>query len=115
MQTNHHRRFKSRFSDLVDFRPVDGSPAQETRERRRFGPGGRAVREGKADVQFQCCPPNKGLTELTELANVRHVMLPQAQLDKVTKKTFDFATLPVREFMIRERRKLGEGHPAERD
>ena len=61
-----------------------------------FGPGGRAVREGKADVQFQCCPPNKGLTELTELANVRHVALPQAQLDKVTNSTSAYSQIMVK-------------------
>lgn len=49
-----------------------------------FGPGGRAVREGKADAQLQCCAPNKGLTELTELANVRAVTIPKNQLDTVT-------------------------------
>ena len=49
-----------------------------------FGPGGRAVREGKADVQMQCCAPNKGLTELTELADVRAVSIPKNQLDRIT-------------------------------
>lgn len=68
-----------------DFKPVYLS----------FGPGGRAVREGKADVQFQCCPPNKGLTELTELAKVRHVALPQSQLDVVTSSTSAYAQMMV--------------------
>ena len=49
-----------------------------------FGPGGRAIREGKADAQLQCCWPNKGLTELTELADVRAVRFPQRQLDGIT-------------------------------
>ena len=49
-----------------------------------FGPGGRAVREGKADAQLQCCWPNKGLTELTELADVRAVRIPKNQLDAIT-------------------------------
>ncbi|MDA0652447.1 MAG: TAXI family TRAP transporter solute-binding subunit [Proteobacteria bacterium] len=49
-----------------------------------FGPGGRAVREGKADVQLQCCWPNKGLTELAELADARAVSIPQKQLDMIT-------------------------------
>jgi TRAP transporter TAXI family solute receptor len=60
-----------------------------------FGPGGRAVREGKADVQFQCCWPNKGLTELTELADVRHVKFPKKQLDKVTNSTSAYGQMVV--------------------
>ncbi|MBT3536374.1 MAG: TAXI family TRAP transporter solute-binding subunit [Rhodospirillaceae bacterium] len=60
-----------------------------------FGPGGRAVREGKADVQFQCCPPNKGLTELTELANVRHVKISQSQLNTVTGSTSAYGQIMV--------------------
>lgn len=69
-----------------DFRPIYLS----------FGPGGRAVREGKADVQFQCCPPNKGLTELTELANVRHVKISQSQLDTVTGSTSAYGQIMVK-------------------
>ena len=61
-----------------------------------FGPGGRAVREGKADVQWQCCPPNKGLTELTELANVRHVQFPQKQLDLVPNTTSAYSQMMVK-------------------
>jgi TRAP transporter TAXI family solute receptor len=38
-----------------------------------FGPGGRAVKDGKADVQLQCCIPNGAMTELSELAKVRAV------------------------------------------
>ncbi len=38
-----------------------------------FGPGGRAVKDGKADAQLQCCIPNGGLTELSELSKVRAV------------------------------------------
>jgi len=48
-----------------------------------FGPGGRAVREGKADAQLQCCVPNGGLTELSELANVRTVEMPADQLTRI--------------------------------
>lgn len=40
-----------------------------------FGPGGRAVKDGKADAQFQCCVPNPAMTELSELADVRAVAL----------------------------------------
>jgi TRAP transporter TAXI family solute receptor len=38
-----------------------------------FGPGGRAVKDGKAEAQLQCCLPNGGMTELSELAKVRAV------------------------------------------
>jgi TRAP transporter TAXI family solute receptor len=40
-----------------------------------FRPGGRAVKDGKADAQFQCCAPNPALTELSELSKVRAVGL----------------------------------------
>ena len=40
-----------------------------------FGPGARAVKDGKADAQFQCCAPNPALTELSELSKVRAVEL----------------------------------------
>ena len=40
-----------------------------------FGPGARAVKDGKADAQFQCCAPNPALTELSELSKVRAVGL----------------------------------------
>jgi TRAP transporter TAXI family solute receptor len=48
-----------------------------------FGPGGRAVREGKADAQLQCCVPNRGLTELSELAKVRTVEMPPDELARI--------------------------------
>lgn len=38
-----------------------------------FGPGGRAVKDGKADTQLQCCLPNGAMTELSELREVRVV------------------------------------------
>lgn len=47
-----------------------------------FGPGGRAVKDGKADAQFQCCVPNPAMTELSELSKVRAVELG-AMKDKV--------------------------------
>jgi len=40
-----------------------------------FRPGGRAVKDGKADAQFQCCVPNPAMTELSELSKVRAVEL----------------------------------------
>lgn len=40
-----------------------------------FRPGARAVKDGKADAQFQCCAPNPALTELSELSKVRAVPL----------------------------------------
>jgi uncharacterized protein len=48
-----------------------------------FGPGASSVREGKADAQLQCCIPNAGLTELTELAKARVIATPPAMLDKI--------------------------------
>lgn len=47
-----------------------------------FGPGGRAVKDGKADAQFQCCVPNPAMTELSELSKVRAVGLGSMK-DKV--------------------------------
>jgi len=40
-----------------------------------FRPGARAVKDGKADAQFQCCVPNPAMTELSELSKVRAVEL----------------------------------------
>jgi TRAP transporter TAXI family solute receptor len=48
-----------------------------------FGPGATSVREGKADVQLQCCIPNAGLTELTELSKARVVATPGPLLDRI--------------------------------
>jgi hypothetical protein len=47
-----------------------------------FGPGARAVKDGKADAQFQCCVPNPAMTELSELSKVRAVEVG-ATLDKI--------------------------------
>lgn len=48
-----------------------------------FGPGAASVREGKADAQLQCCIPNAGLTELTELAKTRVLSTQPQMLDKI--------------------------------
>jgi TRAP transporter TAXI family solute receptor len=48
-----------------------------------FGPGATSVREGKADLQLQCCIPNPGLTELSELSKTRVVATPPQMLDKI--------------------------------
>ena len=48
-----------------------------------FGPGAASVREGKAEAQLQCCIPNAGLTELTELAKARVIATPPVLLDKI--------------------------------
>ncbi|MDB5572133.1 MAG: transporter solute receptor, family [Hyphomicrobiales bacterium] len=47
-----------------------------------FGPGASAVREGRADAQLQCCIPNAGLSELSELAKARMVTMSPDQLKK---------------------------------
>ncbi|MEK9685330.1 MAG: TAXI family TRAP transporter solute-binding subunit [Rhodospirillaceae bacterium] len=44
-----------------------------------FRPGARAVKDGKAEAQFQCCVPNPALTELSELSRVRGVELGSAK------------------------------------
>lgn len=48
-----------------------------------FGPGSAAVREGSADAQLQCCIPNAGLTQLTELSKTRVVSITPEQIAKV--------------------------------
>jgi TRAP transporter TAXI family solute receptor len=48
-----------------------------------FGPGAASTREGKVDLQFQCCIPNGGLTELTELSRTRVVATPPELLQKM--------------------------------
>ncbi len=48
-----------------------------------FGPGAASTREGKVDLQFQCCIPNGGLTELTELSKTRVVATPPELLQKM--------------------------------
>ncbi len=48
-----------------------------------FGPGAASVREGKADAQLQCCIPNAGLTELTELSRTRVIATPPDMLNKI--------------------------------
>ncbi len=48
-----------------------------------FGPGAASVREGKAEAQLQCCIPNAGLTELTELSKTRVVATPSEMLNKI--------------------------------
>lgn len=48
-----------------------------------FGPGSAAVREGRADAQLQCCIPNAGLTQLTELAKAQMVTMTPEQLKKI--------------------------------
>lgn len=63
---NHTRIiFKAMGMTFKDIKPIYLS----------FGPGGRAVKAGKADAQFQCCAPNPALTELSELSDVRAVKL----------------------------------------
>ncbi|MGD9713533.1 MAG: TAXI family TRAP transporter solute-binding subunit [Thermomicrobiales bacterium] len=59
-----------------------------------FGPGGRAVKDGKAEAQLQCCLPNGGMTELSELSKVRAVSYGD-KLDKITKavSTYGVTTL----------------------
>lgn len=47
-----------------------------------FGPGARAVKDGKADAQLQCCLPNGAMTELSELSKVRAVNMDK-HLDKL--------------------------------
>lgn len=59
-----------------------------------FRPGSRAVKDGKADAQLQCCVPNPAMTELSELSKVRAVSLDTA-IDKiVTNPVYGKATLP---------------------
>jgi len=48
-----------------------------------FGPGAAAVREGKADVQLQCCIPNAGLTQLTENSQARVIGITREQIAKI--------------------------------
>lgn len=50
-----------------------------------FGAGARALREGKADVQLQCCVPNRSLTELSELADIRVVAMTPKDIADVIK------------------------------
>lgn len=50
-----------------------------------FGPGARAVKDGKADAQFQCCVPNPAMTELSELSEVRAVAIGDV-LDKIVRE-----------------------------
>ncbi|MGE3644571.1 MAG: TAXI family TRAP transporter solute-binding subunit [Beijerinckiaceae bacterium] len=50
-----------------------------------FGPGGRAVKDGKADTQLQCCLPNGAMTELSELRAVRVVPMDK-DLPKIMAK-----------------------------
>ncbi|MGE3247204.1 MAG: TAXI family TRAP transporter solute-binding subunit [Beijerinckiaceae bacterium] len=47
-----------------------------------FGPGARAVKDGKADAQLQCCLPNGSITELSELSKVRAVNMDK-NIDKL--------------------------------
>lgn len=60
-----------------------------------FGPGARAVKEGKADAQLQCCLPNPAMTELSELSKVRVVSLGNS-LDTIVTKApiYDKSVLP---------------------
>jgi TRAP transporter TAXI family solute receptor len=57
-----------------------------------FGPGASAVREGKAAAQLQCCLPNAGFTELTELAKARVIPMTRAELDKVASTSGVYTT-----------------------
>lgn len=60
-----------------------------------FGPGARAVRDGKADAQLQCCLPNPSMTELSELSNVRVVDMSHSLKTIVTKAPiYDESMLP---------------------
>jgi TRAP-type uncharacterized transport system substrate-binding protein len=56
-----------------------------------FGPGATSVREGKADLQLQCCIPNPGLTELSELSKTRIVATSPQMLDKIIDTTGVYA------------------------
>lgn len=40
-----------------------------------FGPGARAVKDGKAATQLQCCVPNGAMTQLSELKKVRIIAM----------------------------------------
>ncbi len=51
-----------------------------------FGGGGAALREGRIVAQIQCCYPNRGLTELTQLKKSAIVPLSKAQRDSLIAK-----------------------------
>lgn len=51
-----------------------------------FGGGSAALREGRIVAQIQCCYPNRGLTELTQLRKSAIVPFNKAQLDKLVTK-----------------------------
>jgi len=59
-----------------------------------FRPGSRAVKDGKADAQLQCCLPNPAMTELSELSKVRAVSLDSAIGKIVTNPVYGKAILP---------------------
>lgn len=65
-----------------------------------FGAGGRAVREGKADAQLQCCAPNGSLTELSELAKV-HTVDMSARLAAITAKYDTYGTTVMKSGIFR--------------
>ena len=48
-----------------------------------FGGGGAALREGRIAAQIQCCYPNRGLTELTQLKKSSIVPFSRGQIDKL--------------------------------
>lgn len=48
-----------------------------------FGGGGAALREGRIVAQIQCCYPNRGLTELTQLKKAAIVPFTKAQNEKL--------------------------------
>lgn len=73
MEAHARQIFASIGMSFDDIRPVYQA----------FGPGAASVREGKADLQLQCCNPNAGLTELTELARTRVVTIPPPLLEKI--------------------------------
>ncbi len=51
-----------------------------------FRGGGAALREGRVDAQIQCCYPNSGLIELTQLKKTRVVQLSGSQRSKLFSK-----------------------------
>lgn len=56
-----------------------------------FGPGSRAVKDGKADAQLQCCIPNGAMTQLSELSKVRAVTMDK-HLDKIVAAAGTYGT-----------------------
>jgi uncharacterized protein len=55
-----------------------------------FGPGARAVKDGKAATQLQCCIPNGAMTQLSELKKVRIVSMDK-EIGAIMKKHNSYA------------------------